>query len=229
MQTPGSPTRSERIREEVAFQKAAVSRLKREIRGTDRNSRRSYIRQFHEDFGDYESISSLDDLTIACYKAGVVYIGDYHALAASQQFAAELLHDIASRSRETVLCVELVHGRHQDALDRFMSGAIGEAEFLKRIRYDAEWGYDWDAFRTLFDTAREMGLSVYGIDSGPRIGLRFIRKRDAYAAARITDIAESRPNAKIVVIIGESHLARKHLPRRVMESLKIPSPFGSVV
>jgi hypothetical protein len=63
-------------------------------------------------------------------------------------------------------------------------------------------------------------MTVLGVDSGPRTGVRYIRKRDAYAAARITDLADSRPNAKIVVVIGESHLAREHLPRRVTDSLK---------
>jgi hypothetical protein len=220
MPTSTSPSASPQIREEVAFQKATVARLKREIRGIDRNSRKRYIREFHEDFSDYEAVSSLDDLSIACYKSDVVYIGDYHALPASQEFAAWLLGDIASRSREVVLCMEMVFGRHQRALDRFMGGEMAEAEFLKAIRYDLEWGYDWGAFRRLFDTARRHGMTVLGIDSGPRTGVRYIRKRDAYAAARITDLADSRPNAKIVVLIGESHLARKHLPRRVTDSLK---------
>lgn len=215
-----SPAASPQIREEVAFQKAAVARLIREIRGIDRNNRKRYIREFHEDFSDYEALSSLDDLSIACYKSDIVYIGDYHALPASQEFAAWLLDDIASRSREVVLCMEMVFGRHQRVLERFMCGDLSEAEFLKAIRYDVEWGYDWVSFRRLFDTARRHGITVLGIDSGPRTGVRFIRKRDAYAAARITDLAESRPNAKIVVMVGESHLAREHLPRRVTDSLK---------
>ena len=220
MSTPASLSASSRILEEIDFQRAAVARLKREIYGIDRNSRKRYIREFHEDYSDFEAVSSLDDLSIACYKSDIVYVGDYHALPAAQEFAAWLLGDIASRSREVVLCLEMVFGRHQRALDRFMSGELSETEFLKAIRYDLEWGYDWSAFRQLFDMARRHGITVLGIDSGPRTGLRYIRKRDAYAAARISDLAESRPNAKIVVVVGESHLAREHLPRRVTDCLK---------
>ena len=210
-----------RISEEIAFQKATVERLKRDILGVDQNSRRRYIREFHEEFSGFDSISSLDDLTIACYKADIVYIGDYHALPASQAFAARLLSDVASRSREVMLCVEMVFGRNQRTLDRFMRGEIEDLEFLKSIRYDLEWGYDWTSFRQLFETAREFHLPVFGIDCGPRAGCRNIRRRDNYAASRIVDLIESRPSAKVVVVIGESHLARIHLPRKVTDRLKL--------
>ena len=220
MDAPPTPSATPQAREAIAFQKAAVARLKREILGVDRNSRRRYIREFHEETRSFEALSSLDDLTIACYKADIVYIGDYHALPESQEFAARLLREIATRSREVVLCVEMIFGRDQRSLDLYMSGAIDEAEFLRSIRYDEDWGYDWSAFRKLFEAAREQRVAVVGIDCEPRVGFRYIRRRDAHAAARIVDIADRRPNARIVVVIGESHLARNHLPRRVTEALK---------
>src|SRR2546425_9921335 len=36
-----------------------------------------------------------------------------------------------------------------------MTGEIGEAESLKDIRYDLDWGYDCNAFRRLFDETIE--------------------------------------------------------------------------
>lgn len=215
---PSTP--SPQIREEIALQRATVARLKRDILGVDRNARKRYIRDFHDEFSRLEGLSSFDDLVVACYKADLVYIGDYHALPASQEFAARLLKEIAERSREVVLCVEMVHARSQRILDRFMAGEIGEAEFLRGIRYDLDWGYDWNSFRRLFEVAREHRLAVFGIDCEPRSGLRYIRKRDAHAAARVADIVQARPGAKIVCVIGESHLARNHLPRKVTADLK---------
>ncbi|MBI1950595.1 MAG: ChaN family lipoprotein [Acidobacteria bacterium] len=213
-------TPSPQIKEEIALQKATVARLKKDILGVDRNARKRYIRDFHDEFSRIEGLSSFDDLVVACYKADVVYIGDYHALPASQEFASRLLREIAGRSREVVVCLEMVYARSQKILDRFMAGEIGEAEFLRGIRYDLDWGYDWSSFRRVFEVAREHRLAVFGIDSEPRSGLRYIRRRDAHAAARIADIAQGRPGAKIVVVIGESHLARNHLPRKVTADLK---------
>ena len=114
----------------------------------------------------------------------------------------------------------MIFGRHQGVLDRFLRDEISESDFLRRIRYESEWGYDWDSFRRIFQVAREYSVPVFGIDCEPRNGFRYIRKRDAYAAARIVDILQKDPDAKAVVIIGESHLARNHLPGRVRENLK---------
>ncbi|HEV8335656.1 MAG TPA: ChaN family lipoprotein [Candidatus Polarisedimenticolia bacterium] len=204
----------------MVFQREAVERLKKEIFGVDPNSSRKYIREFHRDFSRFEAVSSLDDLIVTCVKSDIIYIGDYHALASAQAFEARLLAEIASRSDGAALCVEMVFGRQQRILDRYMKEEISEEEFLRRIRYDLEWGYDWEAFRPIFEAAKEYGLPVFGIDCEPRNGFRYIRKRDAYAAARIADIALKNPGAKLVVIVGESHLAREHLPAKVRHALR---------
>ena len=218
---PRSPAATARpVLEEIAFQRAAVSRLRREIGNVDRNSRRRYIREFHDDFRRYESPASWDDLVIACYKSDLIYIGDYHALPEAQGFAARLIDAVAERSRRVVLGVEMVYGRHQDVLERFMRGAIDEEEFLRAVRYHLDWGYDWTSFRRIFATARRHGIPVYGLDCGPRAGFRTIRRRDRYAAGRIAGIAESHPGARIMVLFGESHLARTHLPLQVSRLLK---------
>jgi len=196
-----------------------VSLIKREISAIDPHGTRKYIREFTSEFRRFQEISSYDDLIIACFKADIIYLGDYHALASSQYFAARLLKEVASRSRRVILAVEMVYGRNQRVLDRWMAGEIDDDEFKRRIRYDLEWGYDWAAFRRVFDTARDYGLKVFGIDCPPRNGLRYIRKRDRYAAARIVDILEKNPDAKVFVLIGESHLASGHLPGQVRDLL----------
>jgi len=211
---PASP-----VKEEIAFHRRVVSALKKEIAQVDRNAAREYIRSFTREFRAFDAFSTWDDLIISCYKADIVYLGDYHALTSSQMFAARLLKEIASRSRQVILAVEMVYGRNQRALDQWMSGAIDESEFKRRIRYDLEWGYDWEGFRAIFETARDYGLRVFGIDCPPRNGLRYIRKRDRYAATRIADIFARNPAARIVVMIGESHLAGGHLPAAVREAL----------
>ena len=207
-------------REEVAFHKEMVRQLKREISLIDRNSQRKYIREFDEEYRAYEELSSFDDLIVSAYKADIIYVGDYHALPQSQMFAARMLKEIASRSRNVHLAVEMVFGRSQQVLDRWTGGEIDDEEFLRRIRYHLDWGYDWESFRRIFAVARKHGLRVHGVDCEPRSGFRYIRKRDQYAAHRLVSILEKEPDAKIVVVFGESHVATGHLPARVRELLK---------
>jgi len=197
-----------------------VERLKKEIFGVDPNSARKYIQEFHKDFQSFEEISSFDDLVLAGSKSDIVYVGDYHALPSAQAFETRLLRELTSRNPSLALCLEMIYGHQQRFLDRFMSGSMPEEEFLRRIRYDLEWGYDWQSFRPLFEVAREYSLQVFGIDCEPRNGFRYIRKRDAYAASRIADIVEKHPGTRLMVIVGESHLGRNHLPGRVEQLLR---------
>ena len=205
--------------EAIDLGRRTVRRLRSELRRDDPTARSTYLRAFHREFDRDPEPSSFDDLIIACFKADIVYVGDFHALPRSQEFAARLLDEIARRSRRAVLAVEMVYGRHQAALDRWMAGRISEAEFLRRIRYEQEWGYDWPAFRAVFDAARRHGIAVSGIDAAPRNGMRTIGKRDRHMAVRIAEIFESSPEAKVVALVGESHLATSHLPSKVREEL----------
>jgi uncharacterized iron-regulated protein len=208
------------LREEIAFHRRMVSQLKREISRIDPNVSRRYIRDFIDEFRRYQEISSWDDLVLSCYKADLVYVGDYHALPSSQAFAARLIGEVASRSRKVILAVEMVYGRNQRILDRWMAGRMSDDEFKRRIRYDLEWGYDWNGFKQIFEAARAYGVKVFGIDCPPRNGLRYIHKRDRYAAARLADIFARNPGAKVIVVIGESHLASGHLPAEVRALLQ---------
>lgn len=205
--------------DEISLSRRAVTRLRREISRVDGTARSTYVRKFDREFRALDSVSSFDDLVIACYKADIVYIGDFHALPASQDFAARLLDETARRSKRTILAVEMVYGRHQHVLDQWMAGKISEGEFLKRIRYEQEWSYDWSAFRRVFEVARKHGLDVIGIDSAPRAGIKNIRNRDRHMASRIAGIFREQPEAKVVVLVGESHLATGHLPTAARDAL----------
>jgi hypothetical protein len=83
----------------------------------------------------------------------------------------------------------------------------------QRIRFDLDWGYEWAPFYELLVTAREHADAVYGLDCEPREDLRKISARDRHAAHKIAEVRQRHPNAVIMVLFGESHLAPKHLPQ----------------
>jgi uncharacterized iron-regulated protein len=212
--------RRPKIKEMIEDQREVVENLKNIIFGSDPDSQKKYIRDFTEEFTTFRKISSLDDLFISCYKSDLIYIGDYHALKESQLFAAKLIRRIAQRTKTAILTLEMVYTRNQATLDSWMEGKISEEEFLQRIRYEEEWGYDWEGFKAIFDAARDCNVKVFGVDSGPRGGLKHIRRRDRFAAEKIVQLIHLYPEAKIIVLYGESHLAKNHLPRKVKEKLK---------
>lgn len=199
----------------------ALAGVEREIRTQDTTGRRKYLQDFTRAFRSYRAVLGQEDLRAAAHAADVVLVGDYHALPASQHFAASLFEERAQPAdRPVVLGLETIFARDQHVVDEWWRREISEQEFRQRIRFDLDWGYDWAPFYSLLVTAREHGEAVYGLDCMPREDLRKIGARDRHAAHMIAEIRARHPHAVIVVLFGESHLAPKHLPRQLRRQLR---------
>jgi hypothetical protein len=206
--TPAATLRSRRN----AAQRHALATLEREISATDPYTRRKYLRDFHAAFRNYESVLNPEQLRDFYSHRDLVLVGDYHALPRSQKFAAGLLAQLASQS-PLVLGLEILFSRDQDVLETWWRQEISEQEFRQRIHFDLEWGYDWAPFYNLLATARSLRVPIYGLDCVPRNDLRRIGLRDRHAAHMIARIRERHPQAVVLVLFGESHLAPTHLPQ----------------
>ena len=202
----------------TAAQLHALAGVERLIRSTDPNGRRKYLLDFTEAFRSYDEVLDPATLSELLGKADVLLIGDYHALPNSQRFAARVVEQIATQTtRPVVVGLETVFSRDQHILDEWVRGEIAESELRNRIRFDTEWGYDWEPFWDLLQQSRTHAQAVYGLDCMPRQDLRKIGARDRHAAIKISEIRRQHPDALIVVVFGESHLAPNHLPRLLQE------------
>jgi Haem-binding uptake, Tiki superfamily, ChaN len=214
MATPGI-LRSRRS----AAQLHAIASVEREIRAIDPASRRKYLRDFREAYHSYQKVLAPSDVRHEIAKAGIVLVGDYHALPNSQRYPASLLRDPELHQRPIVLGVETIFSRDQHILDEWFRGEIDESELCQRIRFELDWGYEWAPFYELLSAARDHGASIYGLDCMPREDLRKIGARDRHAADKIADLRHRHPDALIVVLFGESHLAPQHLPALLRRQL----------
>jgi uncharacterized iron-regulated protein len=203
-----------------AAQLHALAGVERQIRANDHNGRRKYLRDFSEAFRSYESVLELDKLPQLLRQADLLLIGDYHALPSSQRFAASLVEQLgAVTDRPLVVGLETVFSRDQHILHEWLHREIDEEELRERIRFDLDWGYDWEPFYALLESSRQHGCAIYGLDCMPREDLRKIGARDRHAADKIAEIRHAHPEGLILVVFGESHLAPNHLPRILRERL----------
>lgn len=196
-------------------QRRAVERLKAWLLGTDPYVGRRYIQDFHREFRTFRSRISGADLFDVSARADIVFVGDYHALPSCQTFATDLLESLSQQDRPLMLFIEMIFARHQRALDQFIMGRIDEENLRRTIHYDRDWGYPWAGYGRLLRAARERGVPVVASDAPPRSGLRMIRRRDRHAAAKIRQRLMAEPGARAMVLFGESHMARTHLPMEV--------------
>src|SRR5205823_2308582 len=165
-----------RLREITALKREAVRRIQMDIGEIHASPSRKYIQEFNDEFLTYESVCTPREILREVLDANLIWVGDYHALPASQTYVVELVKEVA-RYKDIALAVEPVFARSQEILDRWMSGEISEQEFLDRIRYDDEWGCEWEGYKAIFATARQLHIPVYGADCHPRNDMRSIGRR----------------------------------------------------
>jgi hypothetical protein len=199
----------------LARQRSAVNRLKRDLFGSDGSLGHPYFRDLRRELSSPFEISTRAGLLAACDRADVVYVGDFHADPECQYLAARVLESMAKAGRRITLGVEFVYTRQQEILDRRQSGSIDDRTFLRRIHYREEWGYPWDGFRDLLDAARGLEIPVVALDRPPRGGFDGLRRRDRHAARGIASVLTGRPRTAMMVLFGESHVARAHIPAEV--------------
>ncbi len=202
----------------TAAQMQGLASVRKDIRSQDQLGDSKYLREFTQSFTRYECVLSGEDILHRATSSDIVLIGDYHALPASQHFAADLLEK-AARERRVVLALEAVLSRDQQALNAWWRREISAEQLRSRLRFDREWGYPWEPLYKLMSSARDYGDGLYGLDCMPRGDLRSARMRDRHASAKIREINERHPGALVFVLFGESHLAPQHLPAKLRIAL----------
>lgn len=183
--------------------------------GIDGSLRHPYFRDLTRQLRVPSTPATFAKVAAAAARAHVVYVGDFHADPACQTYTADLLEAMARRVPSLALGIEFLFTRQQKLLDRRQAGLLDDATFLRRVHYREEWGYPWEGFRALLDRARHLSIPAIALDTPPRGGFDGLARRDEHAARRIASILATDPRLHLLVLFGESHVSRGHIPRRV--------------
>jgi uncharacterized iron-regulated protein len=182
---------------------------------------RQYEAEYNEATREYRAVASFGDLVDACRQADIVYVADYHTLGQSQKTFLKILARMPKRwRRNAILGMEFVQGQFQGAIDRYLAGRITERTFLQRMDYRNHWPYEiWPNYKPIFDRASDEGLDVLAIECN-HAECKTLHGRDSYAGWRITEALQADPSAKMMILIGELHVAPGHLPSIVQADLR---------
>ena len=180
----------------------------------------AYAKSFQESLPTRFRSAELSDLLASIWNQKLVLYGDFHTLPACQKGALELARSILRyrRAGDFILALEAFHSEDDDAIDRFVAGKISEKYFLNSVQYYKNWGFNWRPYRALLDFARLRSFRVAGINA-PRGST--MEQRDRAIAANLENLRQHNPNAIILCLIGEQHLADDHLPKRLKGCTRI--------
>ena len=158
-----------------------------------------------------------------------VLYGDFHTLKQAQKGLVRLLtQKIEASAGETkiILAMEMFHAKDQRLIDAYCALKVSEQEFLDKIQYAQTWGFPWKNYKLILDFAHERGIKVVGINCKDT-GKNSLQKRDIFMAEQLNAWHLSHPDHVIVCLVGEYHLADKHLPAHLFALTPAPTSESS--
>ena len=162
-------------------------------------------------------------------KADVTLIADYHTFAQAQRTALRVMRDAIRPGENWCIGIEMVPSHFQADLDRFQAGKISLQEFHDLINYRADWGFPWAHYKPLFEWAQEHKIRLIALNRPKELfypytpsarALIDLRKRDQWAAGIIADIFAAK-RCKMIILYGELHVGRTHLPEEIRRISKV--------
>jgi uncharacterized iron-regulated protein len=92
----------------------------------------------------------------------IVIVGEHHNNKSHHEAQLKVVRTFKEAGIEVAAGLEMFRSDSQEALDRWVAGEIGEAEF-EQIFYD-NWGYSWENYRVIFDYARQEKVPLIGLN-----------------------------------------------------------------
>lgn len=178
---------------------------------------KAYNKHYQSAVKNYKKIATLDEVLQDFHESRVILFGDYHTLDQSQRNFMRLMRHYLKKKRHYKIAAafEAVQTRHQKHLQDFMVGRTTEETFLKKIGFRKNWFFDlWPHYQAAFDFLMHYHIPIFGIDADLRKELSLAR-RDAFMAEQILALVQKYPEDKIVVLVGDLHLAPDHLPNEI--------------
>lgn len=179
----------------------------------------AYERNYRRAVRDFERVADQDEMVRAVLGSEIIYVGDYHTCNQSQRSFLRILKAVVKVDRSFIVGLELLHKKHQEILNLYLSEKISEVTFLKQIKLEEHWVFDlWENFKPLFDFCRYHKIPMVAIDAAPEGS--DVKARDVATARLLANAIRRNPEYRLFVFIGDLHLAPQHLPREMVVELK---------
>jgi hypothetical protein len=194
--------------------------LKRQVArrlGPEPSEIRRFRQRLDRELNKPFKISSKRELLKELLHADIICGGDFHAYGQAQRTHLKIIKDRVAK-RPLVIALEAFSPEGQEHLDNYVAGRLDEKSLLKKTKWESNWGFPWENYRSLVEYARENKIPILAIGTSTVSANLKIREE---AAARVLANYFSRKNLKvkpqIYCIFGELHLSQESLPKAIVE------------
>ena len=92
----------------------------------------------------------------------IILVGEHHSNKKHHEAQVGVIRTLEETGIKVAIGLEMFRSDSQQALDRWVSGDIGEEKFQQI--YNDNWNYPWSAYRRIFEYAREEKIPLIGLN-----------------------------------------------------------------
>jgi uncharacterized iron-regulated protein len=106
--------------------------------------------------------TNLSQMTGDLKKNRIVLVGEHHSNRSHHRAQLAVIQALAQAGAKVAIGLEMFREDSQGKLDQWISGELDEADF-ERIYYD-NWNFPYDAYRMIFEYARDNQIPMIGLN-----------------------------------------------------------------
>ncbi len=106
--------------------------------------------------------TNLSQMTDDLKKNRIILVGEHHSNRSHHRAQLAVIQALAQAGAKVAIGLEMFRDDSQSALDQWVSGELEEADF-ERIYYD-NWTFPYDAYRMIFEYARDNQIPMIGLN-----------------------------------------------------------------
>jgi aminopeptidase N len=113
---------------------------------------------------DVSFIKGLPEVIRQVADKKIIYLGETHDRYSHHLVQLEFIQALHAMGKKVAIGMEMFQRPFQKALDDYISGRIGEKEFLKKSEYFKRWQFDYNLYRPVLQFARAEKIPVVALN-----------------------------------------------------------------
>lgn len=94
----------------------------------------------------------------------MIFIGERHTSYEDHKVELAVIMSLRRKGRKFAVGMEMFQRPFQKWINEYLSGEIGEKEFLKKTEYFKRWRYDYNLYREILEYAKARGIPVVALN-----------------------------------------------------------------
>jgi len=107
---------------------------------------------------------SFDELLEDLETSRVIYVGENHTSQESHKIQLKVIQALFQKFPNLAVGMEMFDHSYQNVLDQWSAGKLDQEDFLKKVHWYVNWGFDFSLYQDILDFIKKNHLRLVGLN-----------------------------------------------------------------